>query len=101
MKVIVFICKAYLITYIVSIGLYLLRKHGILNWLKNSINYPFRKRRTDKLFKSLTDTQRRDLWLYSDMQLDESKWYYRRLEKYIRKKYIESIVEEYGSIRTN
>jgi hypothetical protein len=101
MTIIIFICKAYLITYIVSIGIHLLKKYGVLNWIKHSINYPFKKRRTDKLFKSLPDNQRRDLWLYSDMNLDESKWYYRRLEKFIREKYIEPIVNNYGTIRAD
>jgi hypothetical protein len=70
-------------------------------WIARSIRYPFFKRKVSKLFARLTETQRRDLWLYSEMDMDESKWYNRKLEQYIRNKYINPIIEKYGSVRNS
>lgn len=98
MKTLIIISWIYIGIIVLALLVYWLRKSVIVNWLINSLNYPFRKHRIDKLFKSLPDTQRRDLWLESVLIEDNSKWYYRALEKFIREKYIEPIVSEYGSI---
>lgn len=83
---------------ITTIGIYLIDRFKALKWLYNTLNYPFKKRAITKLFDSMTPKDQRDFWLTSEMNMDESKWYYRSLEKYIRKKYIEPKINTDGSI---
>ena len=87
----------YLCILLSSIFVYLLNKPWF-KWVVNSIDYPFRLRRMNKLFDKLNDTQKRDMWLDNVLTMDDSKWYYRALEKHIREKYIEQIVSTYGTV---
>lgn len=73
-------------------------KYKAYYWLKQSFFYQFKKRQIDKLFDNLTNEKRRDLWLYSYLRIDEQYWFNRSLEKYIREKYIEPIIAEYGTV---
>jgi hypothetical protein len=84
---------ALLITIGIIIVNYLLSKWSVYEWLYHSINYPFRKRKIDRMFKNMTPIHRRDYWLYSVIDEDDTKWYYRALERHIRKKYIEPLYE--------
>lgn len=96
------IVYAYLIMYLAmyasGILIYLEKKHRVLRWLYNSLNYPLRKRRIDKLFKSLTENNKLVVWQKSVDIEDESKWDFRKLELFIRKKYIEPILKQHGEI---
>ena len=70
-------------------------------WFSNLVGFlllPYRIYKLNSLFVRLTKAQRRDLWLYSEAQMDESKFANRYLEKFIRKKFIEPITVEYASV---
>jgi hypothetical protein len=98
MKALKIIAIIYISYYLLSIVVHWLKSSYWFGWLVNSIKYPLRKHRIDKLFKSLPEQQRRDMWLNATFTEDESKWYYRALEKHIRTKYIEPIVKQYGAV---
>ncbi len=101
MKAIIIISLVLVLSPLLGLVIYLYRMLSTKEWFKwieGSIMYPFNKRSANKLFKNLTPKYRRDLWLKSIEIEDRSKWYYRRLEKFIRNKYIVPIVTEYGKI---
>lgn len=66
-------------------------KVKVVRNIYETAKFPFRFLWVLSLFKRLNNTQRRDLWLYSTM-IEDGKWYNRIIEKRIRKKYIEPII---------
>lgn len=70
-------------------------------WIYKSLFYFNDRRKCVKLLDTFTDKEVRDYWLDNKLLQDGKYWYHRSLEKYIRKKYINSIIESYGEIRIN
>lgn len=84
-----------IIILILTIFVYLYRNNEYFN---KSVKYYAYRRKIDRMFKNLSDQNKRDMWLYSVLEMDDSKWYNRALERHIREKYIEPIISQYGKI---
>lgn len=87
--------------YLLTIVYATVKHTNLINWIVNTLKYPYRKRKVTKLFKILPAKKKRDAWLNATVVMDESKWYNRALEKYVRTKFIEPILNTDGSVRIN
>ena len=71
-----------------AVLIYLFRLMSFKFRIIGKISFFFKKRRLDRLFKKLEPCVRRDLWLYSEMIMDDEPDNI-KLEEFIRKKYVE------------
>lgn len=81
---------------ILPVGIY--KNRTLRLWIRYSIMYLFDKRKITKKLESNDDDFKRDFWLNNFILKEPKYWYERAMEKYIRLKYINRIVEGYGSI---